>query len=237
MRLTEYRAPDGAIVTVLDEVAATATFADGRVAGSTGCNRFTATYTAQDRDLSIGPVATTLMTCLPEREAIERAMTTGLAAAVHQEVVGDTLELTDAAGAVTLRLRAAPALPLVGTAWVAIGINNGRGGLVSALEDVSVTTTLDEAGAIAGSGGCNRYSGPYRIDGDAITIGPLRSTRMACAAPEGIDEQEAAFLAALERVATWTIREGRLQLRDAEGALQADFRVTAAGEGQPQATA
>ena len=34
--------------------------------------------------------------------------------------------------------------------------------------------------------------------------------------------------AALERVATWSIHEDKLQLRDADGALQVDYRVAGA---------
>jgi hypothetical protein len=49
---------------------------------------------------------------------------------------------------------------------------------------------------------------------------------MACPEPPGAAEQEAAFLAAMERATTWSIREDRLELRDAGGALQVGFRMT-----------
>ena len=113
--------------------------------------------------------------------------------------------------------------PLAGTEWVAVGINNGRGGVVSAMEDVRVTANFDEEGRVAGSGGCNRFMATYEVDGDAIRIGPVAGTRMMCAEPEGVSEQEGSYFAALERASTWAIREGRLQLRDADAALQVDF--------------
>ncbi len=37
-----------------------------------------------------------------------------------------------------------------------------------------------EDDTIAGSSGCNSYNGAYQTDGDAMTIGPLATTLMAC---------------------------------------------------------
>jgi heat shock protein HslJ len=36
---------------------------------------------------------------------------------------------------------------------------------------------------INGLAGCNRFSGPYRRQGDSLAAGPLAATRMACAGP------------------------------------------------------
>ena len=58
-----------------------------------------------------------------------------------------------------------------------------------------------------------------------MQIGPLTANLKACVEPEGISELEGWYFAALERVATWSIRGDRLQLRDGEGALQVDYRV------------
>jgi putative lipoprotein len=77
-------------------------------------------------------------------------------------------------------------------------------------------------GQVAGSAGCNRFSGPCTVDGSTLTFGNLASTRMACA--DGMD-QEAAFLAALARVRSWRIAGDRLELLDAGGASQAGFQA------------
>ena len=228
-RLTDYLGPAGALVPVAADVMATATFADGAVAGSTGCNRYHGTYVADRGALSVGPLAMTMMACEPERTAVERAFTGGLAAAVTYAIDGGTLELTGTDGRVVLRFRAAAALPLVGTRWIATGINNGRGGVVSALEGVEVSAVFGDDGRVTGSGGCNRFGGPYTFDGETLAIGPLATTRKACPGPEGVGEQESAYFAALGRVATWLIREGRLQLRAADGALQVEYRAADAG--------
>jgi heat shock protein HslJ len=227
-RLAAYLDASGAEVPVPDGVVATAEFADGFVGGSTGCNRYRAPYRDEGSTLEIGPAAMTMMACDPERTAVERAFTASLAAAVGWAGAGDTLDILDGAERVTLRFRASAGPALVGTTWVAIAINNGRGAVVSAVEGVRVTAVFGADGRITGSGGCNRFFGPYSAEESSMEIGPLASTRMAC--PEGrVGEQEAAYFAALERVATWSIREDRLQLRSADGALEADFRPVEAG--------
>jgi heat shock protein HslJ len=224
-RLTDHLGAQGELVAVPGDVMATATFADGRVAGSTGCNRYHGTYLADRSALSVGSLAMTMMACEPERTAVERAFTAAIGTAATYAVAGDVLELAGTDGRVALRFQAAPAPSLAGTRWIATGINNGRGGVASVLEGVEVSAQFDPDGRVAGSGGCNRYSGPYNVDGAALAIGPLAATMMACLAPEGAGGQEAAYFAALGRVATWSVGEGRLQLRDADGALQVEFRA------------
>ena len=145
------------------------------------------------------------------------------------EVTGDTLELVGGDGRVALRFRAAPAQRLGGTRWVATGINNGRGGVVTVLEGAEVFAMFGDDGQVSGSGGCNQFSGSYTVEGEALAIGPLAATLRACLAPEGVGEQETAFFAALGRVATWSVREGRLRLRSADGALQVELREPGAG--------
>jgi heat shock protein HslJ len=222
--LEGYIGPDDELMDVPPEVLATANFADSRVSGSTGCNRYGGSYTiADDGTLSISEVVSTMMACLPEADAVERALLASFDRTVRAHLGVDRLSLIDADGRELLRFRPAVAPPLVGTEWVAIGINNGRGGVVSALEGARVTANFDDEGRVAGSGGCNRFMATFEVDGDTIRIGPVAGTRMMCVEPEGVSEQEASYVAALERASTWTIREGRLQLRDADGALQVDF--------------
>jgi hypothetical protein len=60
---------------------------------------------------------------------------------------------------------------------------------------------------------------------DTLAIGPLTTTRRLCHGPEGLMEQEAAFLAAMRRAATWRLNGERLELRDADGALQVTFQA------------
>jgi heat shock protein HslJ len=58
------------------------------------------------------------------------------------------------------------------------------------------TLTFPEAGKIAGNGSCNRFFGSAEINGDAIKLSALGSTRMAC--PEAVMNQESKYLEALQ---------------------------------------
>jgi heat shock protein HslJ len=223
-RLAAWAGPDGAEVDVPAGILATAVFADGTIAGSTGCNRYHAPCGVDGAAVEIGPAAMTMMACDPERTEVERSFAGALASVRGWSLQGDELRLLDAGGRAVLRFRAAVAPAFIGTAWVADGINNGRGGVASIVDGTVVTATFRDDGRVTGSGGCNRYFGPFERAGEAIRIGPLAGTRMACPEPPGTAEQETAFLAAMERATTWSIRDDRLELRDAGGALQVGFR-------------
>jgi len=80
---------------------------------------------------------------------------------------------------------------------------------VEAPGDSAPTLTL-EGGAASGFGGCNRFSGGYKLDGDSISIGPLAGTMMAC--EEAKMAAEAAYLPALEAADAWTIDGDELVL-------------------------
>lgn len=164
---------------VAEEVIATASFVEGRVSGTTGCNRYSGTYRLEGTGLSVGSLAMTRMACIPPRDVVERAMTAALKSTTGYTVTSDALDLTDAARNTVLRFRAAAGPGLVGTSWVATGINDGRGGVVSslALEAARVTATFANDGRIIGFGGCDGFGGSYTLDGGSMRIGPLTATR------------------------------------------------------------
>ena len=86
----------------------------------------------------------------------------------------------------------------------------------------------------AGSTGCNRFTGPYSLDGGSLEIGTLASTRMACAPPA--DAVERAYLSALARVAGWRFDGAELVLLDGDGAELLRY-TTATPVGEWNATA
>jgi len=67
---------------------------------------------------------------------------------------------------------------------------------------------------VAGSGGCNRVSGRFEIDGDRLRFGPMVSTRMAC--PDGVD-LERQFLEALAQVERYRICGSFLEFLSGKG--------------------
>lgn len=79
-----------------------------------------------------------------------------------------------------------------------------------------------EENRVAGSTGCNRLMGSYRLESDTLRFGSLATTRMACL--EG-GETEQAFLAALEATASWQIEGQMLTLHDEAGAAVAQFEA------------
>ncbi len=70
---------------------------------------------------------------------------------------------------------------------------------------------------VAGSGGCNNFSGPLNITGSVWHLGPLASTRKFCMGPEMDVEKQ--FFSALERVRSASLNDGVLGLKDASGVV------------------
>ena len=75
------------------------------------------------------------------------------------------------------------------------------------------------ADQIRGSAGCNTYSGTYAVRGGEISISDVANTEMWCADPEGVMDQEQAFLAALRSAASYRLAGEQLELLDAAGSV------------------
>lgn len=104
---------------------------------------------------------------------------------------------------------------LAGTSWDLVQYAPAGKTALAAVPDGVRPTAEFTADQIAGSGGCNRFTGGYSTDGSTIEIGPLASTMMAC---EGDAAQvEADYLARLDEAATYAIKDGALTLRDSGG--------------------
>jgi len=100
---------------------------------------------------------------------------------------------------------------LQGTRWVLVTLGGesllpGRAPSVEFAED-----------QISGSAGCNTYFSTYEVSGDELSIGDIAVTEMWCMEPEGLMDQETAFLAALNTVASYQVDAGRLELYNEAG--------------------
>jgi len=81
------------------------------------------------------------------------------------------------------------------------------------------TITLKFSGdQVSGSAGCNQYGGSYQAGENSLSIGDVFSTEMGCLEPEGILEQETAYLTALSTAATYQITADQLEIFDKAGA-------------------
>lgn len=99
---------------------------------------------------------------------------------------------------------------VMGTTWrlSSLGGEDAAGGIVS-------TLTFNDDNKISGNGGCNSFGGKASFDGAKLKFSDVFSTMMACEQPKM--EQEAAFLAALAKAASYTVEGGTLTLLDGSG--------------------
>lgn len=222
-QLKSWRGADG-MTAALAEPRTALRFAGGRVSGTLGCNRLSGAYERDGDRLTFAPhLAATMMACPPPVMAQEQAATAALQQAAGLRIVGAGLTILDAAGAPLLVFAANPGPALAGTRWLLQRYNNGRQAVVSVINGTAVGLQIGEDGQFAGRA-CNNFRGRFEIsEGRMHLVGGIAATRMFCPEPAGAAEQEAAFLAALERVAGWQIRAGRLTLTDADAATLAVF--------------
>jgi heat shock protein HslJ len=190
--------------------------AEGGISVQADCNMINGTYTVEDSSLTITLGPSTLVAC-PEGSLGDTFASQLGAGAVYFFQDGKLfIDLFADSGTMQFSPQSTD---LAGTSWLAIGYNNGRGGVVSPILETELTAHFGEDGVLTGSAGCNDYRAPYEVEDSAITIGPVATTRKACGEPEGVMVQEQEYLAALETTATYQIRGDKLEMRTAEGAL------------------
>lgn len=223
-QLISYRHADGETVAAWAESPATFEFQDGRVTGTTGCNRFFSGYTLAGDRLTLTPGGSTLMACFPEALAQqENAILAGLGAIARYDLTAGELRLLDSNGDPVMTLTAQTPAALTQTEWTLTLYNNGQEALVTPLLETTITATFDDAGRMFGTAGCNRYHASFEHTADTLSIGAAASTRRLCAQPEGVMQQEQAFLAGLENVASYSISGNQLTLQAADGTTLAQF--------------
>jgi heat shock protein HslJ len=222
-KLTQYLGPGNTQVPALAAAAPTGVLQGGVIAGSTGCNQYTGTYTLNGTRLSIEPGATTLRACPEPIMTQEQVFLAALRTVTGYTITGTQLVMTNAAGSAALTFVAAPPLPLATTTWLLTAYNNGKGAVTSVLGNTQITAVFGTDGAVTGSAGCNDYRADYTTTGSAITIGMAATTRKFCASPPGVMDQEQAYLTAITHAAVYRIRENELQLTGSDGATIATF--------------
>jgi heat shock protein HslJ len=204
-----------------------ARFVGGTVSGHAGINRYRADYRLHGDDLELGPAAATLMAGDPAAMRAEHDFLQLLGAVDGYRLEDGMLVLLDRGQAPILWFTAVPDVDtgIVGS-WAVRAVRIGDG-VVSSAGDPDRTMTFTADGQVSGQAGVNRFDGTARVDGDRITIGPLRTTRMS-GSPEAMDA-EAAFLRALEDVVGVRLEGDELSLLDADGETQVHLVRQAAG--------
>jgi heat shock protein HslJ len=216
--LDTYVSSQGQTVSTLPDTEVMAKFQAGELGGNAGCNSYFGQYELDGNSLTVGPVAMTEMYCLPEElMAQESDYLAALQRVASYQITNGQLQLSDAGGEPLLTFSILQPTSLVGTLWQLTAYYNGKDGFVSVLLDTEVMATFGEDGKLSGSAGCNNYSASYEVTGDQITIGPAAATMMMCPTPEGIMEQEGAYLAALESATAFQLEGKNLTMTNAEG--------------------
>jgi putative lipoprotein len=207
-------------------VSATLLLDAGAASGSGGCNQFFGSYTLDGNAIGFSGIGRTEMACPQPQMGVEDAYLEALALTAAWEGDATSLRLLDGAGTVVLAFQAG--VTTVEGDWLVSGITDGSGSLTAPV--ASATARFTTEGTVAGSTGCNQFTGDYTTDGASIAIGPLATTRMACR-DEDVSAQETAYLAALDAATTWrTTADGGLELLDDAGVVLVAF---AAGAAQP----
>lgn len=196
--------------------------AEGLLNGSDGCNSFDGAYTQGGHELLMKLGLSTLVYCGEPLQQQAEEFHEVLAATRAFTVVANELQLRNEQGDALARFVPLPILSLQYTSWVAGGINDSRGSVVTSALTSKATAIFSPAGTVSGFTGCNHFSGVYVVHGNTIQITAITVGKTVC--PDGEQtEIEDQFLQALERSSTFHLREHSLDLRDSQGAQQVWF--------------
>jgi heat shock protein HslJ len=194
----------------------TATFDNGNLSGSSGCNRYNTTYTARGSRLSVSRnISSTLIACNQDASNVESSYIARLPTARTFSISDGRLTVRTTTKGADLIYRARSARALVGDWQVTSYFRPGA--VVSVAAGTTITASFNRR-AISGNAGCNDYSGPYKTDDTKIRIGPVSSTQRACA-QASITQQESEYLAALDTVRTFGTDAHGLTLFRADGGI------------------
>ncbi|MEM7500573.1 MAG: META domain-containing protein [Pseudomonadota bacterium] len=83
--------------------------------------------------------------------------------------------------------------------------------------DSEVSVRFDADGSVSGFGGCNEFFGAIERTDQTLAVGPLGTTRRACA--EDVMARERSFLKALESLVAIDREDNALLLRGEDGDL------------------
>lgn len=191
-------------------------FMAARYEGYTGCNYFVGSYRVDgENKVRLDPPAVTKAVC--EDEAIKNQQEWYLTLLVTTDEYafdGETITLSGG-GKQLMTLEPLEPAPFEGTTWNYRFYQGQHPSWQPALPDTSITAVFDGE-TISGSAGCNDYTGSYTMNENEIAISEVVATRMMCAEPTDIMEQETRYLSALETATHIQISARGVQLFDAE---------------------
>ena len=148
---------------------------------------------------------------LPRLAAAGLVALTGIACGTAEHTAGPTDALSG-----TSRTEAPS---LVGPTWRLVSLE-GR----DVVAGTRVTASFESDDRMAGSSGCNRYTGRAAAAEGRLEVGLMAATRMFCGA-DGVMAQEAAYLDVLGKATSYRLSGNELLLGPRPGVVTLLFRA------------
>ncbi|MBC8022238.1 MAG: META domain-containing protein [Burkholderiales bacterium] len=203
-------------------------FGDGRMEGFGGCSRFASRY-IQDavgaRAIAIGRIEVDRRLCDRIPQVAESRMLEVLQSVSSYSITADVMKMSGSGGTLTFNAvaeaiasatvpaaAARSSTSLTGTRW--------KGVVESGVDEGSTPWLEFVEGRVAGYTGCNMLSGPWRMEGSEVRLGPLVTTKRGCPGAGG--EVEKRVLSVVNDRARVT-REGSRLIATAPGGERFEF--------------
>lgn len=101
--------------------------------------------------------------------------------------------------------------------WILHSYSPPGAGLQTPLPGTELTARFGADGSLSGSAGCNSYGGGFTAYDQTLRVSSLSSSQTLCPTPEGIMEQEGAFLRLMGQANSMAISAGQLTVFDSGG--------------------
>lgn len=212
-------------VAVLPGTELTVNFLVDRYAGAGGCNWFLGTYSVDESSLVMYPPAESGLQCEPVEIMNQESMyMSALINVTNYRIEGEKLLAFTVEDQQLLTLIPAQVTPLEGITW----------DLKFVVEDTvweplipgTKITLRIEGDRLTGSAGCNEYSATVQhTEAGDLSLENLTVGGNVCNEPQGVMDQEAAYLAMLPNVHGFIKLGGALGLQDAADDAQLLYGV------------
>ncbi len=197
----------------------------GRATGNDACNNFSGSYStagvAQALRFAPQGMASTMMACPPEAEAVAQPFKAALAQTHSYSLSQQTLSLLGAEGQ-TLATFALQDDNLVGTQWQITGLNNGRNAVVSQASTEALRLKFLPKGKLQAQAACGLSVGTYSLQPQthSLEVGQVCIRGQGCPRFDPQREELAQLHQALLNSSSYRRTGDKLELRDKDGALQ-----------------
>jgi len=187
-QLVSWLDDDGERVDALPEAPITLVFADGRVAGDAGCNRYFTSYEADGDTLAIDDkIGHTMMACPEPVMAQEQAYLALLPQAAAFSIEGETLTLIDADGEALLVFKApavaageAEKASLIGPVWEWQRTEMSNDTTLTVDTPISYTVQFKDDGSVVVKADCKQTLGEFTDENGSLRIELGATTTVMC---------------------------------------------------------